>query len=111
LKPLLDAAELAQGLEGVRLLDARGGGREAYASAHLRGAVFADLERDLASPTADPRRGGRHPLPAIDAWLRTMGRWGISRETRVVVYDDAGGANAAARAWWMLRPGSTRIAA
>jgi thiosulfate/3-mercaptopyruvate sulfurtransferase len=101
--PLLSAAELAERLGAVRLIDARGGGGEAYADAHLEGAVFADLERDLASPKADPRRGGRHPLPEIAAWCGTLGRWGLTPTTPVVVYDAAGAANAAARAWWMLR--------
>jgi thiosulfate/3-mercaptopyruvate sulfurtransferase len=102
MKPLVSAAELAGRLDSTRLIDARGGGREAFAQSHLRGAVFADLEHDLARPR-DPRRGGRHPLPELAEWLRTLGVWGIAPPTPVVVYDAAGGANAAARAWWMLR--------
>lgn len=102
MEPLVSADELIGRLDGVRLVDARGGAREAFGQSHLLGAVFADLERDLAHP-GDPRRGGRHPLPEIEAWCDTLGRWGISPATRVVVYDAAGGANAAARAWWMLR--------
>jgi thiosulfate/3-mercaptopyruvate sulfurtransferase len=102
MKPIVSAAELAERLDSVRLIDARGGGREAYAQSHLRGAVFADLERDLARPR-DPSRGGRHPLPDIADWCRTLGNWGITPATPVVIYDAAGGANAAARAWWMLR--------
>jgi thiosulfate/3-mercaptopyruvate sulfurtransferase len=102
MKPLIAAPELAEQLDSVRLIDARGGGAAAYAESHLRGAVYADLERDLAR-VGDPRRGGRHPLPEIGMWCRTLGRWGITPETTVVVYDAAGGANAAARAWWMLR--------
>jgi thiosulfate/3-mercaptopyruvate sulfurtransferase len=102
MKPLISAAALGRRLDDVRPVDARGGGRAAYGEAHLRGAVFADLESDLAAPR-DPRRGGRHPLPEIAVWCRTLGRWGITPRTSVVVYDAAGGANAAARAWWMLR--------
>src|SRR5262245_14592216 len=102
MKPLISAAELSARLEGTRLIDARGGGREAYAKSHLRGAVFADLETDLARP-GHPARGGRHPLPPIEDWCPTLARWGIEPGTSVVVYDAAGGANAAARAWWMLR--------
>ena len=102
MQPLIAAADLGARLSAVRLIDARGGGGAAYAASHLRGAVFADLERDLARP-GDPRRGGRHPLPDLTQWCRTLGLWGIGPATSVVVYDDAGGANAAARAWWMLR--------
>jgi thiosulfate/3-mercaptopyruvate sulfurtransferase len=102
MKPLISAAQLAERLASVRLIDARGGGREAFAQSHLHGAVFADLESDLARP-GDPRSGGRHPLPDLADWCRTLGRWGVTPATSVVVYDAAGGANAAARAWWMLR--------
>ncbi|MCC6872896.1 MAG: sulfurtransferase [Sandaracinaceae bacterium] len=102
--PILSAAALAQ-LGGARVLDARSGdkGRSAYAQLHLRGALHVDLERDLSGDPAHPERGGRHPLPSIDAWARTLGRLGVDPETFVVIYDDQGGANAAARAWWMLR--------
>ncbi|HVR28409.1 MAG TPA: rhodanese-like domain-containing protein [Thermoanaerobaculia bacterium] len=110
MKPLLSAAELVGRLDAVRLIDARGGGRDAYAVSHLAGAVFADLEQDLATP-GDPRHGGRHPLPDIDAWCRTLGGWDIGPSTPVVIYDEAGGANAAARAWWMLRAVGHELAA
>jgi thiosulfate/3-mercaptopyruvate sulfurtransferase len=102
MKALVAAADLAARLDSTRLIDARGGGREAFSQSHLRGAVFADLEHDLARPR-DPRHGGRHPLPELGDWLRTLGGWGITPESPVVIYDAAGGANAAARAWWMLR--------
>ena len=42
-------------------------------------------------------------MPSPDAFARTVGRLGIAPDDRIVVYDDAGGAKAAARAWWMLR--------
>lgn len=85
------------------ILDARP--RQAYEAGHLGGAIHADLETQLsgASGNADPARGGRHPLPPIERWLRQVAEWGITPETRVVIYDDQQGANAAARAWWMLR--------
>lgn len=82
------------------LLDARP--RASYEAGHLPGAIHADPDRHLAAPE-DPRNGGRHPLPPFDRWLRQLGEWGIGPETEVVVHDDQSGANAAARAWWMLR--------
>ena len=86
------------------ILDARS--REAYEANHIDGALHADLETQLSSagdPGHDPARGGRHPLPPLERWLRQVAEWGITPETRVIVYDDQHGANAAARLWWMLR--------
>ena len=75
-------------------------GERAYREAHLPGAVYAHLDRDLAAPPTG--RNGRHPLPSRDAFARTAGRLGIAPGVQVVVYDRQG-AMFAARAWWMLR--------
>jgi thiosulfate/3-mercaptopyruvate sulfurtransferase len=82
------------------ILDARASA--AYDAGHVANARHAELDTKLAA-VDDPRRGGRHPLPPLDRWLALLGQWGITPSTRVVIYDDAQGANAAARAWWMLR--------
>lgn len=55
------------------------------------------------SAVGDPARGGRHPLPSLQAWCATLGRFGISPQSVVRIFDDAGGGLFAARAWWMLR--------
>lgn len=75
-------------------------GRVDYLAGHIPGAVYADLDRDLAAPVTPS--SGRHPLPAPAAFAATLGRWGITPATSVVAYDQAGGAFAA-RLWWMLR--------
>lgn len=75
-------------------------GRRLYDEAHLPGAFYADLNRDLAGPVTP--HSGRHPLPDPAVFAQSLGRWGISRDSQVVCYDDSGGA-IAARAWWMLR--------
>lgn len=76
-------------------------GRFAYAKAHVPGAVYADLDSDLSDLS---RQGlGRHPLPDAADFSRVLARWGWKPGMRVVAYDDAGGALAAARLWWMLR--------
>ncbi|HET8900930.1 MAG TPA: sulfurtransferase [Holophagaceae bacterium] len=102
--PLISAPDLAALKDKVRLLDCRPAA--AYEAGHLSGALNADLERDLSralDEDFDPAKGGRHPLPDLRTWRDTLGRWGITPDTAVVCYDDQGGANAAARAWWMLR--------
>jgi thiosulfate/3-mercaptopyruvate sulfurtransferase len=92
-------------LPALVLLDARSGpgARDAYAAGHLEGAHFIDLETDLAAPSEDASCGGRHPLPALPAFAVTLSHFGITPLSSVVIYDDQGGANAAARAWWMMR--------
>jgi len=102
--PLIVPAGLRE-TAGLILLDARPG-LDSYTAGHLAGARHADLDTQLSSatdPGADPSHGGRHPLPPLDRWLRQLGQWGIGPQSRVVIYDDQSGANAAARAWWMLR--------
>jgi thiosulfate/3-mercaptopyruvate sulfurtransferase len=106
--PIISALELSRlkaSKGDVVLLDARPGSAD-YAAGHLEGARHADLDSQLSSArdeNANPARGGRHPLPPLDRWLHLLGEWGIGPSTQVVVYDDQAGANAAARAWWMLR--------
>jgi thiosulfate/3-mercaptopyruvate sulfurtransferase len=87
------------------LIDARSGpgARARYEERHLEGALHVDLDQELASKPANPARGGRHPLPSPEAFAAVLGRLGIVPATRVVVYDDKGGANAASRFWWMLK--------
>jgi thiosulfate/3-mercaptopyruvate sulfurtransferase len=72
-------------------------GREAYLTAHIPGAAFLDVERDLSSP---PGPRGRHPLPDRAQFEAAAARAGIGNETFVVAYGSLGGAE---RLWWVLR--------
>ncbi len=89
-----------------RVIDCRhqlsdvGYGERAYAEAHLPGAFFMHLDRDLSS--AMTGSNGRHPLPDPQVLANKLGAVGISRQTQVIVYDDAEGM-VAGRLWWMLR--------
>jgi thiosulfate/3-mercaptopyruvate sulfurtransferase len=75
-------------------------GRQEYERGHIPGAVFIDLDTELAGP---PGSGpGRHPLPSPEQFAVAMARAGIGDETYVVAYDDSGG-SIAARLWWLLR--------
>ena len=105
---LVSAAELQSHLAdpGWRIVDCRFDlmqpekGFADFKAGHIPGAAYAHLDQDLAAPPG--ARTGRHPLPASATFARTLGRWGITAESRVVVYDYGSGA-IAARLWWMLR--------
>ncbi|MET9327750.1 sulfurtransferase [Tsukamurella sp. NPDC003166] len=100
----ISAPELAR-LNRPLLLDVRwklgdDRGHEHYLDAHIPGAVYVDLETELAAP-ASPE-AGRHPLPDIADLQKSVRAWGIHPESTVVVYDDNAG-QSAARLWWLLR--------
>lgn len=105
---LMDAPTLASRLRGERCvaIDCRSelanidAGRQLYDEGHIPGAVFLDLDRDLAGPVH--ATSGRHPLPAVDKINTTLGRFGIGHADTLVVYDGGNG-SLAARAWWILR--------
>ena len=107
-RPLISAEELAQLLASdaarAAVLDIRwqlGGppGRYEYDRGHIPGAVYVDLDSELAS---EPGPGGRHPLPEAEPFAARMRAAGVGNERGVVVYD-AATSMAAARAWWLLR--------
>jgi len=75
-------------------------GRTAYRDGHVPGAVFLDVDSDLAAPRG--QGPGRHPLPAPAAFAAAMSRAGIGQGTHVVAYDFGDGSTAA-RLWWLLR--------
>jgi thiosulfate/3-mercaptopyruvate sulfurtransferase len=105
--PLLSVSDLAAALPAGPppvLLDVRwrlGGppGIDSYRAGHLPGAVYVDLDTQLAG---SPGAGGRHPLPAGPDFEAAMRAAGVGAGTPVVVYDDGDG-TIAARAWWLLR--------
>ena len=75
-------------------------GEEQYRQAHIPGALFAHLDRDLSAPKTG--RNGRHPLPDPKNFVKWVEKTGILSTDQVVCYDAANGAMAA-RLWWMLR--------
>lgn len=106
--PLISPGELAQRLTEDRrppvLLDVRWRmagppGRDSYRAGHLPGAVFLDIDSELADSPGDR---GRHPLPDPAVWQETLRASGVNEADAVVAYDDADG-SVAARAWWLLR--------
>jgi thiosulfate/3-mercaptopyruvate sulfurtransferase len=75
-------------------------GREVYATGHIQGAIYVDLENDLSGTKTGTN--GRHPLPSPDNWAKTRQRLGIDSETHVIAYDSQGSVYAS-RLWWMLQ--------
>lgn len=103
--PLIDATELAPLLGDAPplLLDVRwllndDSGHALYLAGHLPGAVWVDLDAELAGP---PGAGGRHPLPDPEVFGEAMRRVGVTADRPVVAYDGGSGLGAA-RLWWLL---------
>jgi len=103
---LITPAELREALGSVHLLDVRWrldqpDGRPDYLAGHIPGAVYVDLDADLADH-GRPATAGLHR--ALAGQRMPARRWGIRTNRTVVVYDDVNNLSSA-RAWWMLRDG------
>ena len=109
LAELLDVAD-SPDVSRVRILDVRWrldrpDGRPDYLAGHLPGAVYVDLDAELAEhgmPT-----DGRHPLPSVERLQESARRWGLNDGDTVVVYDNLKNLSSA-RAWWLLRYAGVR---
>jgi thiosulfate/3-mercaptopyruvate sulfurtransferase len=115
---LTTAAELRAAIERgryddggpVRVLDVRWrldrpDGRPDYLRGRIPGAVYVDLESQLATHGAPG--DGRHPLPSEAEFRESVHAWGIDDGDTVVVYDDWKNLSSA-RAWWLLRHAGIR---
>lgn len=107
-KTLIDPATLAEHLDDPDwvVVDTRFDladppkGEQQYLEAHIPGARYAHLDRDLSGDKNGSN--GRHPLPTPDQMRARFGALGISPSKQVVAYDADSGMYAA-RLWWMLR--------
>ncbi|HJO80656.1 MAG TPA: sulfurtransferase [Acidimicrobiales bacterium] len=103
--PLVTAGQLEEMADNLVLCDVRwyldgSSGYEAYLRGHIPGAVFVDLDSDLAG--APSTTDGRHPFPSAEVFATSLGVLGIGSDNTVVAYDDSGGLSAS-RMVWMLR--------
>ena len=106
---LVSTAELADHLDDPNwiLIDCRFNlnfpekGENDYLEAHIPGALYTHLDRDLSAPVGNGQRG-RHPLPDPESCAQTFSSFGIEAGKQVVAYDDSGGA-ISGRLWWMLQ--------
>jgi thiosulfate/3-mercaptopyruvate sulfurtransferase len=103
---LISPANLLAELADVVVLDVRQSATvdaadpDAYLGGHLPGAVFADIDADLAG--IGTGTNGKRPLPGSEEFQKTLRRWGIDTQTPVVVTGATRSAGPA-RAWWLLR--------
>lgn len=88
-------------------------GEHQYLHAHIPGAVYAHLDRDLSDPGqpdasgqvqphAGAASGGRHPLPNREKFAMWLSEVGLANDMQAVVYD-RNNANYCGRLWWMLK--------
>src|SRR3546814_16656052 len=86
---LVQAEDLAAALGGddLAIVDCRfsladtAAGERDYGQAHLPGAVYAHLDRDLSDPRKQGQ--GRHPWPDATDFTARLGAWGIGPRTQV----------------------------
>ena len=103
---LVATAELANHLQQWRVFDCRHDlaqpalGEQQYRQAHIPGALFASLERNLSAPKTG--KNGRHPLPDPVKFAAWLGELGLAPGDQIVCYDASSG-SMAARLWWLLR--------
>lgn len=105
---LIDPATLAGQLarDDLVLFDCRAElgnvhwGEAQFAAAHLPGARFLHLDRDLSGPITPA--SGRHPLPDPHELAKRLAALGVGFGCQVVAYDQGPGAYAA-RLWWLMR--------
>ncbi|HMP40404.1 MAG TPA: sulfurtransferase, partial [Roseiflexaceae bacterium] len=106
--PLVTATWLAEhaGDPVLRIIDTRWyllepeRGHAEYHAGHIPGAVYLNIDGDLAAPVGSGP--GRHPLPSAEQFAEVCRRAGINADTHVIAYDIPNGM-AATRPWWLLR--------
>lgn len=107
ISPIIQASELIElyKTENLIIVDVSNGknAKENYKKRHLEGALYLDLNSQLSEINTDLSIGGRHPLPSIKNFAKTISKIGITPKSHIIIYDDKNGSNAAARFWWMMK--------
>lgn len=105
MKNFIEASWLKDNLDEVVVIDVRYDlhsseyGMETYAKGHIPGAYYLDVDRDLAGEKGT--HGGSRPVPAVEGFIEKIEAMGITRESKVVIYDE--NMITGSRAFWMLR--------
>lgn len=75
-------------------------GEPSFKGTRIEGAIDTQVYTDFQSPATVER--GQRPLPDISALEQKARRWGLRKESTIVVYD-GDRSMTAARAWWVLK--------
>ncbi|KRB51454.1 hypothetical protein ASE04_11880 [Rhizobium sp. Root708] len=75
-------------------------GAPSFNGARIEGAIDTEAYTDFQAPASF--EGGQRPLPDIVDLQEKARRWGLRKESTIVVYD-GDRSMTAARAWWVLR--------
>ncbi|MBS7696702.1 MULTISPECIES: sulfurtransferase [unclassified Chelatococcus] len=86
----------------IRFRHAQHDRRFAYEEGHIPGAIYVDLQHELAGEPGGTR--GNRPLPELADLQKRVTAWGIHADSEVVVYDDHTCLQAG-RGWWTLKWG------
>jgi thiosulfate/3-mercaptopyruvate sulfurtransferase len=107
ISPIIEVEELLKMYKSVNVMifdvSNNKNAKTNYEREHIEGAFFVDLNTQLADIKSDFSEGGRHPLPKIESFAKTLSDIGISKDKHIIIYDDNNGSNASARFWWMLK--------
>tara|TARA_B100000965_G_scaffold226338_1_gene189491 strand:- start:1036 stop:1884 length:849 start_codon:yes stop_codon:yes gene_type:complete len=106
--PIISVSDLYQKINdiNIRIIDTRfslfnkNEGKALFDKSHITGAIYADLDKDLAGNIT--ASSGRHPLPNVNTISGKLREWGINKLTNVIVYDHNNG-SIASRLWWLLK--------
>ena len=107
-RPIISVSDLYQKINdiNIRIIDTRfslynkNEGKALFDKSHITGAIYADLDDDLAGNITES--SGRHPLPNVNTISEKLREWGINKLTHVIVYDHNNG-SIASRLWWLLK--------
>ena len=74
--------------------------RALYREGHIPGARFLDMEE--VATDLSIKNTGRHPLPSVSDYCKSIGALGVTKDSTAILYDSDAG-TIAARIWWMNR--------